>query len=160
MWNRVLQPDAAPRERPADRRFAASEWAASPGSAYLAEMYLLNARTLLGMVESLQADEKTRSRVRFAVLQWIDAASPSNFLALNPEAQKKAIETQGESLADGMRHLWNDLQQGHLSQTDETAFEVGRNVATTEGWVVFENEFFQLLEYKPLTRQGATSGRC
>ena len=150
VWNRVLQPGAAP-ERPPDRRFAASEWSASPPSAYLAEMYLLNARTLLGMVESLQADEKTRSRVRFAVLQWIDAASPSNFLALNPEAQKKAIETQGESLADGMRHLWDDLQQGHLSQTDETAFEVGRNVATTEGWVVFENEFFQLLEYKPLT---------
>jgi polyhydroxyalkanoate synthase len=150
VWNRVLQPGAAP-ERPPDRRFAASEWSASPPSAYLAEMYLLNARTLLGMVESLQADEKTRSRVRFAVLPWIDAASPSNFLALNPEAQKKAIETQGESLADGMRHLWDDLQQGHLSQTDETAFEVGRNVATTEGWVVFENEFFQLLEYKPLT---------
>jgi polyhydroxyalkanoate synthase len=151
VWNRVLQPGSVPKGSPGDRRFAASEWSASPGSAYLAEMYLLNARTLLGMVESLQADEKTRSRVRFAVLQWIDAASPSNFLALNPEAQKKAIETQGESLADGMRHLWNDLQQGHLSQTDETAFEVGRNVATSEGWVVFENEFFQLLEYKPLT---------
>ena len=150
VWNRILQPAEAPK-RPADRRFAASEWAASPANAYLAEMYLLNARTLLGMVESLQADEKTRSRVRFAVLQWIDAASPSNFLALNPEAQKKAIETRGESLADGMRHLWDDLQRGHLSQTDETAFEVGRNVATTEGWVVFENEFFQLLEYKPLT---------
>ncbi len=121
---RGVEPDPAARaaapERPADRRFAASEWAASPASAYLAEMYLLNARTLLGMVESLQADEKTRSRVRFAVLQWIDAASPSNFLALNPEAQKKAIETRGESLAEGMRHLWDDLQQGHLSQTDET----------------------------------------
>jgi len=150
VWNRILQPAEVPK-RPADRRFAASEWAASPANAYLAEMYLLNARTLLGMVESLQADEKTRSRVRFAVLQWIDAASPSNFLALNPEAQKKAIETRGESLADGMRHLWDDLQRGHLSQTDESAFEVGRNVATTEGWVVFENEFFQLLEYKPLT---------
>jgi len=151
VWNRILQPGATPKGSPADRRFAASEWAATPGSAFMAEMYLLNARTLLGMVEALQADEKTRSRVRFAVLQWIDAASPSNFLALNPEAQKKAIETQGESLADGMRHLWNDLQQGHLSQTDESAFEVGRNVATTEGWVVFENELFQLLEYKPLT---------
>ncbi len=150
-WNRVLLPGAASGGAASDRRFAASEWSASPGSAYLAEMYLLNARTLLGMVESLQADEKTRSRVRFAVLQWIDAASPSNYLALNPEAQKKAIETRGESLAEGMRHLWDDLQRGHLSQTDESAFEVGRNVATTEGAVVFENEFFQLLEYKPLT---------
>ncbi|HEY5324567.1 MAG TPA: class I poly(R)-hydroxyalkanoic acid synthase [Caldimonas sp.] len=150
-WNRVLNPGAAATRGLADRRFAASEWTATPGSAYLAEMYLLNSRALLGMVEALQADEKTRSRIRFAVLQWIDAASPSNFLALNPEAQKKAIETRGESLADGMRHLWDDLQRGHLSQTDESAFEVGRNVATTEGWVVFENEFFQLLEYKPLT---------
>jgi len=151
VWNRVLQPGEAPASGPGDRRFAASEWSATPGSAFLAEMYLLNARTLLGMVEELQADEKTRSRVRFAVLQWIDAASPSNYLALNPEAQRKAIETQGESLAAGMRQLWNDIQQGHLSQTDESAFEVGRNVATTEGSVVFENEFFQLLEYKPLT---------
>jgi polyhydroxyalkanoate synthase len=150
-WNRVLLPGAASGGAAADRRFAASEWSATPGSAYLAEMYLLNARTLLSMVETLQADEKTRSRVRFAVLQWIDAASPSNYLALNPEAQKKAIETRGESLAEGMRHLWDDLQRGHLSQTDESAFEVGRNVATSEGSVVFENEFFQLLEYKPLT---------
>ena len=150
-WNRVLQPGSATGGAASDRRFAASEWSATPASAYLAEMYLLNARTLLGMAEAVQADEKTRSRLRFAVLQWIDAASPSNYLALNPEALKKAVETGGESLAEGMRHLWDDLQRGHLSQTDETAFEVGRNVATSEGWVVFEDELFQLLEYKPLT---------
>ncbi len=151
LWNRVLQPGDASAAKPADRRFAAAEWAANPSSAFLAEMYLLNARTLLGMADQLQGDEKTRARVRFAVLQWIDAAAPSNYLALNPEAQKKAIETQGESIAAGLRQLWNDVQQGHLSQTDESAFEVGRNVATTEGSVVFENELFQLLEYKPLT---------
>ena len=151
VWNRVLQPGAAPAPKAADRRFAASEWTATPGSAFLAEMYLLNSRTLLGMVEELQADQKTKARVRFAVLQWIDAASPSNYLALNPEAQHKALTTHGESLGIGMRQLLHDVQQGHLSQTDESAFEVGRNVATTEGSVVFENEFFQLLEYKPLT---------
>ena len=110
-WNRVLQPGAATGGAASDRRFAASEWSATPASAYLAEMYLLNARTLLGMAEAVQADEKTRSRLRFAVLQWIDAASPSNYLALNPEAQKKAVETGGESLAEGMRHLWDDLQR-------------------------------------------------
>jgi polyhydroxyalkanoate synthase len=150
LWNRVLQPGAA-ATTPADRRFAAAEWTANPSSAFLAEMYLLNARTLIGMAEQLQGDEKTRARIRFAVLQWIDAAAPSNYLALNPEAQKKAIDTRGESIATGLRQLWNDVQQGHLSQTDESAFEVGRNVATTEGSVVFENELFQLLEYKPLT---------
>ena len=151
LWNRVVQPGVAPGPKPADRRFAASEWAQNPASSFLAEMYLLNSRTLLGMVEHLEGDEKTRARVRFAVNQWIDASAPSNYLALNPEAQKKAIDTQGESIGQGLRHLWDDMQKGHLSQTDESAFEVGRNVATTEGSVVFENEFFQLLEYEPLT---------
>ena len=64
-------------------------------------MYLLNARTLLALAKSVEADAKTQARVRFAVLQWIDAAAPSNYLALNPEAQKKAIETNGESLLHG-----------------------------------------------------------
>jgi polyhydroxyalkanoate synthase len=151
LWNRVLQPQEAPVATSADRRFAAREWAASPPSAFSAEMYLLNARTLLRLAEAVQGDEKTKARVRFAVLQWIDAAAPSNYLALNPEAQKKAVETHGESIGRGLCQLWNDVQQGHLSQTDESAFEVGRNVATSEGSVVFENELFQLLEYKPLT---------
>jgi polyhydroxyalkanoate synthase len=149
IWNRVLHPGHA--IAPDDKRFAAQEWAANPASAFLAEMYLLNARTLLRMADQVQGDAKTKARVKFAVLQWVDAASPSNYLALNPEAQKKALETHGESIATGLMQLWHDVQQGHLSQTDESAFEVGRNVATTEGWVVFENELFQLLEYKPLT---------
>ncbi|MEO8082081.1 MAG: class I poly(R)-hydroxyalkanoic acid synthase [Caldimonas sp.] len=153
LWNGVVEPAAGKRPSPGagDRRFAGSEWADNPASAFMAEMYLLNARTLIQMAESVQGDEKTRARIRYAVLQWIDAASPSNFLALNPEAQKKAIDSRGESLTQGLRQLWNDMQRGHISQTDEAAFEVGRNVATSEGSVVFENELFQLLEYKPLT---------
>ena len=114
-------------------------------------MYLLNARTLMEMADAVEGDAKTRQRIRFAVQQWVDAASPSNYLALNPEAQRKALESKGESIGQGVKHLWNDIQQGHLSQTDESVFEVGRNVATTEGAVVFENELFQLIEYKPLT---------
>ncbi|MDH5246486.1 MAG: class I poly(R)-hydroxyalkanoic acid synthase, partial [Betaproteobacteria bacterium] len=90
-------------------------------------------------------------RIRFAVQQWVDAAAPSNYLALNPEAQRKAIETKGESIAKGLAQLLRDIQQGHMSQTDESVFEVGVNVATSEGAVVFENELFQLIEYKPLT---------
>jgi polyhydroxyalkanoate synthase subunit PhaC len=134
-----------------DRRFAANDWATNPATAYMAQMYLLNARTLMQLADSIQGDEKTKGRIRFAVQQWVDAASPSNYLALNPEAQRRALETGGESIAHGLQHLLHDIQQGHLSQTDETVFEVGRNVATTEGAVVFENELFQLLEYKPLT---------
>jgi polyhydroxyalkanoate synthase len=148
IWNRVL---AAAPPTLNDRRFAGADWSANPSAAFLAELYLLNARTLLHLAKSVEGDAKTKARIRFAVLQWIDAAAPSNYLALNPEAQKKAIETQGESLMHGLTQLWNDAQRGHLSQTDESAFEVGRNVATTAGSVVFENEFFQLLEYAPLT---------
>jgi polyhydroxyalkanoate synthase len=85
-------------------------------------------------------------------------ASPSNFLALNPEAQA-GLDSQGETLARGLQHLWGDVQRGHVSQTDESAFEVGRNVATTAG-VVFENELFQLIEYKPLTRRCTSGPSC
>ena len=148
LWNQTLQNGLS---APADRRFAAQEWIANPAAAFTAQMYLLNSRTLVQMVDSLPGDEKTRQRIRFAVQQWIDMSAPSNYLALNPEAQRKALESKGESLALGMQHLIDDLRQGHVSQTDESVFEIGRNVATTEGSVVFENELFQLIEYKPLT---------
>jgi polyhydroxyalkanoate synthase len=151
LWNRALtQPESLALK---DRRFASPEWTRQPGSAFMASMYLLNASTLKQLADSLQGDGKTRERVRFAVQQWVDAASPANFLALNPEAQKLALDTQGESLKQGLQHLLGDIRQGHMSQTDESVFEVGRNVATTEGTVVFENPFFQLIEYKPLTEK-------
>jgi len=154
MWNQSLhrlQGDAEAAAPIGDRRFASTEWLANPAAAITAQMYLLNARTLLQMAESMEGDAKAKARVRFAVQQWVDAASPSNFLALNPDALKKAIDTQGESIAAGMQHLLEDLKKGHVSQTDESVFEVGRNVATTAGSVVFENALFQLIEYKPLT---------
>ncbi|HVZ46442.1 MAG TPA: class I poly(R)-hydroxyalkanoic acid synthase [Ramlibacter sp.] len=136
-----------------DKRFASDAWSHNPFAAFSAAVYLLNARTLLGMAEAAETDHKTKARLRFAVEQWMAASAPSNFLALNAEAQKKAIETHGESIARGLKNLLADIQQGHVSMTDESAFEVGRNVATTEGAVVFENELFQLIEYKPLTKQ-------
>jgi polyhydroxyalkanoate synthase subunit PhaC len=155
LWNASLQgwSQAPGQTQPpvADRRFAAPAWAESPAAAYTAQMYLLNARTLMEMADAVQADEKTKARLRFAVQQWVEAAAPSNFLAFNPEALKKAVDTGGESLAAGMQHLLQDMQKGHVSQTDESAFEVGRNVATTAGSVVFENDFFQLIEYRPLS---------
>jgi polyhydroxyalkanoate synthase subunit PhaC len=159
LWNQslaALQPAAAAASSAAakplaDRRFAGDAWAKNPAAAFNAQLYLLNARTLMQMAESVEADAKTKARLRFAVQQWIDAASPSNYLALNPEALAKAVETRGESIAHGVQHLLEDVQKGHVSQTDESVFEVGRNVATTEGAVVFENELFQLIEYKPLT---------
>ena len=134
-----------------DRRFAAKAWCDNPLAAFAAAAYLLNVRLMMDMADAVQTDAKTRARIRFAVEQWAAASAPSNFLALNAEAQQKAIETQGQSIAQGMQNLLHDLRQGHVSMTDESQFEVGRNVATTEGAVVFENELFQLIEYKPLT---------
>lgn len=134
-----------------DKRFSAEAWGSNPLAAFTAATYLLNARALMGLADAVETDAKTRARIQFGVEQWVAAMSPSNFLAFNAEAQKRALETKGESIAKGLQNLLRDLQQGHVSMTDESQFEVGRNVATTEGAVVFENELFQLLEYKPLT---------
>ncbi len=153
IWNGALshQQQGQPTAKLGDKRFSADAWAQNPAAALVAQAYLLNARTLMQMADSVQGDAKTKARIRFAVQQWVDAASPANFLATNPEALAKAVETGGESITQGMQLLWKDIEQGHMSQTDESVFEVGRNVATSEGAVVFENALFQLIEYKPLT---------
>jgi polyhydroxyalkanoate synthase subunit PhaC len=149
LWNTAMQADAAPAA--ADRRFAADAWKANPVSQFTASSYLLQARMLQGLADAVVADEKTKARLKFGVEQFMASTAPSNYLALNAEAVQKAISTNGESIARGLQNLLHDMQQGHVSMTDESVFEVGKNVATTEGAVVFENEFFQLLEYKPLT---------
>jgi hypothetical protein len=82
-----------------------TRWAAIPVAATMAQLYLLNARTLMTLADSVEGDAKTRARIRFAVQQWVDATSPSNYLAFNPEALKKAVETQGESIGKGLQHL-------------------------------------------------------
>ncbi|CAN5504933.1 class I poly(R)-hydroxyalkanoic acid synthase [soil metagenome] len=155
LWNEAMVQSGTPRADSKlslkDRRFAATDWQGNPASSYVAAMYLLNARTLTKLADNVETDAKTRQRIRFAVQQFVEMVSPSNYLALNPEAQRKAIETGGESITQGLQHLWHDVRQGHLSQTDESVFEVGRNVATSEGSVVFENDLFQLIEYAPLT---------
>lgn len=133
----------------ADKRFGAESWTGP--HAFFADLYLLNARFIYGMADAVDADAKTRAKIRFAVQQWVDAMAPSNYLALNPEALRKLVETQGESLRSGISMMLADALKGRISMTDESAFEIGRNVATSEGQVVFENEIFQLIQYKALT---------
>ena len=147
LWTQSLQGTV----KSDDKRFADKAWAANPLAAFSAAAYLLNSKTLSRLADAVDTDPKTRARVRFAVEQLTAAAAPSNFMALNAEAQKKALDTKGESIAKGIQNLLHDIEQGHVSMTDESVFEVGKNVATTEGAVVFENELFQLIEYKPLT---------
>ena len=148
LWQDVLASKPVPLE---DRRFKSPEWHKSPLHTFTAASYLLNGAYLTAMAEAVQAPKHVRQKILFGVGQIIDAASPANFLASNPEAQSKIIETGGQSLTRGLSHMLADMQKGHISQTDESAFEVGKNVATTEGEVVFENHLFQLIQYKPLT---------
>lgn len=134
-----------------DNRFAAQEWQSNKLHAFTAAAYLLNARFLQSMVDAVQAPAKVKQRIQFAVQQTVDAMSPANFFATNPEVHKKVIETKGESLTKGINHLLADMRKGRISQSDESAFEVGKNLATTEGAVVFENDLFQLIQYRPQT---------
>ena len=134
-----------------DKRFSASEWTAHPMSAFSAASYLLNSEFLLALADAVEAGPRERQKIRFAVQQMVDAMSPANFFATNPEAQKKMIDTKGESLTKGMANMLADLQKGRISQSDESAFEVGRNVGNTPGQVVYENELFQLIQYTPTT---------
>ena len=134
-----------------DRRFSSDAWSAAPAYAFTAAWYLLNARYLQELVEALDTEPKVRERIRFAVQQWTAATSPSNFFALNPEAQKTLLESRGESLRQGVSNLLSDLKRGKISQTDESSFVVGKNLANTEGSVVFENDLIQLIQYKPRT---------
>jgi len=136
---------------PADRRFRSQAWAASGQHMLLAHAYLLSARALSRMVDAAQVGEALRNRLRFSIMQWVDALAPSNFLAFNPDAQQAIIDTAGRALSNGLANLVNDLRKGRITQTDESQFEIGRNVATTPGQVVFQNPLFQLIQYTPQT---------
>jgi polyhydroxyalkanoate synthase len=140
----------APPER-GDRRFSSAEWQNNPWFDYLRQSYLINSRFLAEWVEALKAEPLAKERLRFITRQFADAMSPANFTATNPEALKLALETKGESLTRGVRQLIEDMHKGRISTTDESMFEVGKNLAVTEGAVVFENKLIQLIQYKPLT---------
>ncbi len=134
-----------------DRRFSSPEWKSNPLATFQAASYLLNAKFLNALADAVEAPEKEHQKIRFAVQQMVDAMSPANFLATNPEAQQVMIDSKGESLAKGLVNMLGDMQKGRISLSDESAFEVGRNVATTPGTVVFENELLQLIQYTPTT---------
>jgi polyhydroxyalkanoate synthase len=101
------------------------------------------------------ADGQAKTRMRFMARQMIDAMAPSNFLATNPEFVQTALETKGESIQQGIKNLLGDLEKGRISMTDDSAFEVGRNLAVTPGAVVYENELMQLIQYSPQTEKVA-----
>ena len=158
LWTALLagKQEAVTQPAPGDRRFAAKAWRENPYFDYLRQSYLLASRYVEELVDAADVDPQAKERMRFAARQWIDALSPANFAATNPEALQQAIESRGESLTQGLANLLEDARKGRISQTDETAFEVGRNVAVSPGEVVYENELIQLIQYRPLTPQVST----
>jgi polyhydroxyalkanoate synthase subunit PhaC len=145
--------DAANCPSAQDKRFSGPAWQENPHFRYLAESYLSTTRLMLNGIALLDVTSEQKQRMRFFVKQYLDAISPANFLATNPEALQVAVETKGESLQASLRNVQDDMAKGRISMTDETAFEVGKNIAMTPGSVVFENEIFQLLQYAPQTAQ-------
>ena len=139
---------------PGDRRFNAPEWTASPVFDYIRQAYLLNSDYLTKLADALPiADGRTKERMQFLTRQYVDALAPSNFAATNPEFIQTAIETRGESITQGIKNLIADMEKGRISMTDDSAFEIGRNLATTPGSVIYENALMQLIQYAPLTEQ-------
>ncbi|MGH8662300.1 MAG: class I poly(R)-hydroxyalkanoic acid synthase [Burkholderiales bacterium] len=141
----VVEPD------PADRRFRALDWKAQPWFDYVAQSYLLTGQWLRDLIGAAKIEPHTKKKLEFFTRQYVDAMSPANFPWSNPEALRLAAETRGESVNRGLRNLAADLDKGMISMTDESAFEVGRNLAITPGAVVYENDFMQLIQYRPST---------
>jgi polyhydroxyalkanoate synthase len=152
LWMSAVQPGngQAAAEVP-DKRFSAPEWNELPVFRYFRDSYLLTSKMMMQAVEESTLDAPTKQRMRFFMRQYLDAAAPSNYLLTNPEALKAALESRGETLQEGLKNLLGDLEKGRISMTDETAFEVGRNIATTKGSVVWETDLVQLIQYEPLT---------
>jgi len=158
LWVNTLMRPATTSQKAdkSDRRFAGDQWNQSPYHNFLKDMYLVNTRYVNNLIERAMVDERTRGRLRFFARQILDAMSPANYLATNPQALQRAMETGGDSVALGIRNLLQDISKGRITMSDEQAFEVGRNLAVTPGAVVFENELIQLIQYRPLTDQVGT----
>jgi polyhydroxyalkanoate synthase len=155
LWQRMLAPADTDTAKP-DKRFAAPEWTQNPWYDWIRRSYLTLSDHLLRGVDAMEGvSEAHKERMRFAARGFIEAMSPSNFPLTNPEVMKRAVETKGESLMTGMKHLLADLERGQLTHTQGDAFEVGRNLATTPGKVIKRTPLYELIHYTPTTDQVA-----
>ncbi len=148
LWTGALNPATD-----GDRRFAADAWRQDPRFAPLLQGYQQFAALTRNALDAAPLDERSKAQWGFALRQVVDALSPANCLATNPEAMQTALTSGGASLVEGARLFLADMAQGRISMTDNQAFEVGRDLATTPGSVVFENPLMQLIQYAPTTPQ-------
>lgn len=156
----VAADDAGEEDDPlkGDKRFSNPMWNTHPYFRYIKQQYALNAAAIEEAVQQVDDLDRTeKQRLDYFAHQIIDMMSPTNFLGTNPDALEKAVETEGESLVRGLENLVDDLEanKGELlvRLTDEDAFELGGNIATTPGEVVFRNKMFELVQYAPATDQ-------
>ncbi|MCS7268512.1 MAG: class I poly(R)-hydroxyalkanoic acid synthase [Geminicoccaceae bacterium] len=157
---RMLGQDVEPVIVPerSDRRFKDPAWSDNVIFDFIKQSYLLAARFLLQTASEAEGlDPKTRQKVEFYTRQFVDALAPTNFVLTNPEVLQATLETRGENLLRGLKNMLEDLERGRgrlaIKMTDYDAFEVGRNIATTPGKVVYQNELVQLIQYEPVTRE-------
>ena len=147
-----------PSEGPEDRRFSNPLWEAHPFFNFIKRQYQINAQALEQAASALDLPEMTdRRRIEWFTRQMIDMMAPTNFLATNPDALEKALETEGESLVRGLENLVRDVERNNgellVSLADRDAFLVGENIGTTEGTVVARTRLYELIQYKPATDQ-------
>ena len=155
LWINMFNPSAegAVQPVPGDRRFSSPDWEESPLHNYLKQSYLVTSRWLTDQVAESDLDDASKNKCDFYTRQFIDAMSPSNFALTNPEVIKETLDTKGENLMSGLKNLMHDLEQGRVTMTDESAFELGKNIATTPGSVVYQSDLIQLVHFKPMTEK-------
>jgi polyhydroxyalkanoate synthase len=149
---------AVAEPEPGDNRFSDPEWSSNPYFDFWKQAYLVTSRWLEEMLDKTEGlDERTRQRAAFYLKQFVSAFSPSNFPLTNPVVMRETAASSGENLVQGMTNLARDMERSgdllNISQTDVDAFEVGRNVATSPGKVIFQNDIMQLIQYAPATGQ-------
>ena len=154
-WMDLFQDMATGAALPSDRRFSDPEWSVNPAFEFMRRAWTLNSNWMLSLVDMAgsDVDEATRTKARFFVNQMIDALAPTNLPATNPAALRALAETGGQSIVEGLRNARRDLAKGKgrfaPSQTDETAFRVGENVAASQGKVIFRNDLIEVIHYNP-----------
>jgi polyhydroxyalkanoate synthase subunit PhaC len=159
-WMKLMGMDAAPVAEPdkGDSRFKDEDWSKNFLFDLIKQSYLISARNIRDAVARVDGlPEESEKKVAFFTRQYVDALSPSNFLLTNPQVLRETLASGGQNLVRGLNNLLADLEKGggelRVSMTDESAFQLGRNVATTPGKVVYQTDLMQLIQYQPLTAQ-------
>jgi polyhydroxyalkanoate synthase len=154
---RMFMPGAPDVDKPKDKRFKHPEWTKNAVFSFVKDSYLVAAKSILSTVHEVKGMDETAARkVDFYTRQFVDALSPSNFVATNPEVLTATLESGGQNLLRGLENLLSDLGRGDgrlsITMTDMKAFRLGENIATTPGKIVYQNNLMQLIQYAPSTQ--------